>query len=367
MTKQTPTIEVFFNDKEIKIGKLKKELELYLDAVEGLSEDQKNQLKDWYKHEVVAKVRRKEKTINDRSSVEFRTAVLNSVLGEMRGRVHETIRFQTKEKKERLNPQLLTKSATEAYFYTQRAELEKVAEDKKRYLVLANIDLDDFKRVNDDLDHGVGDAVLKAVGQALYESLRPEDKGAHYSGDEFAIILNLEMDDELSEDDVENKAQEILARIVESTQKKAKAYIESSSLIAETIKKKKETNPNVDLETTRELSVGFKIVTKDTEGGFTETTKDADTGANTSKMLRLLSKELSPSHQRIVNYIDEQKIRQRYSEDEWNTAKTKRTVKRALAEQFRELPHEDLMEAVETIIQQLKGKKADKQNRPTKK
>jgi diguanylate cyclase (GGDEF)-like protein len=54
---------------------------------------------------------------------------------------------------------------------------------------LAMIDLDGFKRVNDELGHDSGDAVLKAVAAALLAATRKIDVVARYGGDEFVILL----------------------------------------------------------------------------------------------------------------------------------------------------------------------------------
>ena len=51
------------------------------------------------------------------------------------------------------------------------------------------LDLDGFKRVNDQYGHSVGDQVLMAVGDTLKGILRAEDTLARLSGDEFALIL----------------------------------------------------------------------------------------------------------------------------------------------------------------------------------
>jgi len=54
--------------------------------------------------------------------------------------------------------------------------------------VLALIDLDAFKRVNDGFGHAAGDAALRHVGRILNESIRATDYAARLSGDEFAIL-----------------------------------------------------------------------------------------------------------------------------------------------------------------------------------
>jgi diguanylate cyclase (GGDEF)-like protein len=57
------------------------------------------------------------------------------------------------------------------------------------------IDLDDFKLVNDRHGHQAGDAMLRAVVQALVGEFRAFDRVARYGGDEFVVILpNAELD-----------------------------------------------------------------------------------------------------------------------------------------------------------------------------
>jgi diguanylate cyclase len=54
--------------------------------------------------------------------------------------------------------------------------------------VLAMLDVDDFKHVNDTYGHDVGDQVLQFIAQKLGRSLRNEDIVARLGGDEFAIL-----------------------------------------------------------------------------------------------------------------------------------------------------------------------------------
>jgi len=56
-------------------------------------------------------------------------------------------------------------------------------------LSLIMIDLDDFKLINDNYGHAIGDQVLQTVGDLIKNNLRQHDLGLRYGGDEFTIIL----------------------------------------------------------------------------------------------------------------------------------------------------------------------------------
>ena len=55
--------------------------------------------------------------------------------------------------------------------------------------VLLMIDVDNFKQVNDKHGHDAGDRTLRLVGEAIADSIRPQDFAARIGGDEFAAIL----------------------------------------------------------------------------------------------------------------------------------------------------------------------------------
>lgn len=63
------------------------------------------------------------------------------------------------------------------------------AERLHRPLSLALFDLDNFKRVNDQLGHQTGDEVLTAFGQLLSRSVRPDDIAVRLGGEEFVVIF----------------------------------------------------------------------------------------------------------------------------------------------------------------------------------
>lgn len=59
----------------------------------------------------------------------------------------------------------------------------------KRSLCVLMMDMDHFKRVNDQNDHLFGSFVLSQVGQIIQENIRKIDFAARYGGDEFLIVL----------------------------------------------------------------------------------------------------------------------------------------------------------------------------------
>jgi len=79
--------------------------------------------------------------------------------------------------------------------YNRRA-LIVAMEDAKRWadaarepLSLCVIDLDRFKRYNDEFDHLTGDQVLRAFAQTVQGELRATDVFGRYGGEEFVQVL----------------------------------------------------------------------------------------------------------------------------------------------------------------------------------
>jgi len=70
-------------------------------------------------------------------------------------------------------------------FEAERARAER----GEAVLSLGLLDVDNFKRLNDELGHAAGDAALKALAERVQQSLRPMDTVARYGGEEFVVML----------------------------------------------------------------------------------------------------------------------------------------------------------------------------------
>ncbi len=66
--------------------------------------------------------------------------------------------------------------------------IKKTADEKKRLSVII-IDVDHFKKINDQYGHATGDAVLAETARLLKESCSPDDLAIRFGGEEFVLVL----------------------------------------------------------------------------------------------------------------------------------------------------------------------------------
>jgi diguanylate cyclase len=70
-------------------------------------------------------------------------------------------------------------------FETARARQERDGQP----LSIGLLDIDNFKRLNDELGHSVGDVALRSLAAVVAKSLRPDDMVARFGGEEFVVLL----------------------------------------------------------------------------------------------------------------------------------------------------------------------------------
>jgi diguanylate cyclase (GGDEF)-like protein len=102
-----------------------------------------------------------------------------------------------------LNRRAFMAAAADAMRYYQRYG---------RTIATLIVDIDHFKRVNDDHGHAAGDAVIRRIGELIAQTLRETDKVARFGGEEFVVLLR-----EVNEHEAHELAERIRLIIDEST------------------------------------------------------------------------------------------------------------------------------------------------------
>jgi diguanylate cyclase (GGDEF)-like protein/PAS domain S-box-containing protein len=99
---------------------------------------------------------------------------------------------ERKHLEEQLRTMSLTDELTGLYnrrgFMVLSAQQLKIAQRTKAHLLLAFVDLDKMKQINDTLGHQAGDAALVDIAAILKEACRESDIVGRMGGDEFAIL-----------------------------------------------------------------------------------------------------------------------------------------------------------------------------------
>ena len=83
----------------------------------------------------------------------------------------------------------LTGLANRHQFNLRGQDMFALAKRSRRHLTLLNIDINDFKSINDTYGHAAGDAVLVQVANTLRACCRETDLLARLGGDEFVVLL----------------------------------------------------------------------------------------------------------------------------------------------------------------------------------
>jgi diguanylate cyclase (GGDEF)-like protein len=124
--------------------------------------------------------------IEEHKGAERRTNELSSSNAKLRG---ELRRWKKKARYDRLTGLLRRET-----FDDLLEKLLKRADKFDKPLCLLMIDVDDFKSINDNYGHDIGDVVLRRISETIYENVRQTDlagrkMAGRYGGEELAVVL----------------------------------------------------------------------------------------------------------------------------------------------------------------------------------
>ncbi len=120
-----------------------------------------------------------------------------------------TFRIGHSEEREVLHRDALTGLPDRRELQSRFDVLKRARHGQGRSVALVFVDLDQFKQVNDELGHAVGDDVLIALARRWEGCVRDHDLVVRYGGDEFVVLLT----DIVAKD----AAQPVLDRLAQTT------------------------------------------------------------------------------------------------------------------------------------------------------
>ena len=88
----------------------------------------------------------------------------------------------------------LTKLANRRHFEQTLMHMTSRREEDDNPISLLLVDVDNFKRINDQYGHAAGDTVLVQIADILDRNTRHTDLAARYAGDEFVILIHADAD-----------------------------------------------------------------------------------------------------------------------------------------------------------------------------
>jgi diguanylate cyclase (GGDEF)-like protein/putative nucleotidyltransferase with HDIG domain len=127
-------------------------------------------------------------TLDDMTAVEQKNAQLRQMLQQLQDSRDE-IERKNKELHELANTDALTGCLNRRSFFEQFQQQWSGAQRYGHALSCVMLDIDRFKRINDEHGHTTGDQILQQVAGVLRGLVRPSDVVGRYGGEEFCILL----------------------------------------------------------------------------------------------------------------------------------------------------------------------------------
>ncbi len=140
-------------------------------------------------HDDKRKVRGVIATFDDLTELQEKNAQLNETLIDLK-KSKEAVDQKSKELEFLATRDPMTGCLNRRAFNESLDERIELASTRSHSLVCMMVDIDHFKRINDNYGHAMGDTVIKFVADTIQAKIRPTDLLARYGGEEFCLVLD---------------------------------------------------------------------------------------------------------------------------------------------------------------------------------
>ena len=196
--------EHFENTKSLvntKFNELRAMLNELAEDFGSITEDNTNfsgQIKDSMSH--IEKAIELDEIIEIRKKIILETSSMRKVIAKKQEKdaiIIDSLTYKVKSMKVELasaKEEVLIDGLTQIYnrkaFDKKISDFFKKKSKKNRPFTLVMVDIDYFKKVNDEYGHTVGDEILKKVARTIKETFRLNDFVARYGGEEFSVMID---------------------------------------------------------------------------------------------------------------------------------------------------------------------------------
>ena len=127
-------------------------------------------------------------TFNDETALQEANGVLLEMMDKLR-KSQDEVNKQNTELKRLATRDSMTNCLNRRSFFERMEKAFTLAKSEKNPLACVMVDIDHFKKINDEHGHGVGDKVLKMVAKLLESKVGNKDSICRYGGEEFCVLL----------------------------------------------------------------------------------------------------------------------------------------------------------------------------------
>jgi len=127
-------------------------------------------------------------TFNDETALQEANGVLLEMMDKLR-KSQDEVNKQNTELMRLATRDPMTNCLNRRSFFERMEKAFTLAQSENNAMACVMVDIDHFKKINDDHGHGIGDKVLKMVAKLLDSKFGNKDSICRYGGEEFCVLM----------------------------------------------------------------------------------------------------------------------------------------------------------------------------------